>query len=201
MLLCCRVHERESERRIKSYRAAGKQQQPAHYSGQVLDTEQLGGDTLVKTRQQSGESESRTAADCDRNTATTTTPGRERGDTRGDGGDKAGDCTPATAAAAGFGSRNTFDRASQLRRSRKKSRRRSDAADTTVTPRRKSDAADATLSPSTAAEKMARSARQLSESLDQSSATNTTTVSTLSRLHEQTFTSRAEYSSNYGNLI
>ena len=199
-MLCCRVHERESERRIKSYRAAGKQQQPAHYSGQVLDTEQLGGDTLIKTRQQSGESERRTAADCDRNTATTTTPGRERGDTRGDGGDKPGDCTPA--AAAGFGSRNTFDRASQLRRSRKKSRRRSDAADTTVTPRRKSDAADATLSPSTAAaEKMARSARVLSESLDQSSATNTTTVSTLSRLHEQTFTSRAEYSSNYGNLI
>ena len=162
----------------------------------MLDTEQLRGDTVIKSKQQSGERESRTAADCDRNTATTTTPGRERGDTRGDG-DKAGDCTPAT----GFGSRNTFDRASQLRRSRKKSRRRSDAADTTVTPRRKSDAADATLSPSTAAEKMARSARQLSESLDQSSATNTTTVSTLSRLHEQTFTSRAEYSSNYGNLI
>ena len=165
----------------------------------MLDTEQLRGDTVIKSKQQSGERESRTAADCDRNTATTTTPGRERGDTRGDGGDRAGDCTPATA--AGFGSRNTFDRASQLRRSRKKSRRRSDAADTTVTPRRKSDAADATLSPSTAAEKMARSARQLSESLDQSSATNTTTVSTLSRLHEQTFTSRAEYSSNYGNLI
>ena len=169
----------------------------------MLDTEQLRGDTVIKSKQQSGERESRTAADCDRNTATTTTPGRERGDTRGDGGDKAGDCTPApaTAAPAGFGSRNTFDRASQLRRSRKKSRRRSDAADTTVTPRRKSDAADATLSPSTAAEKMARSARVLSESLDQSSATNTTTVSTLSRLHEQTFTSRAEYSSNYGNLI
>ena len=169
----------------------------------MLDTAHLGGDTLGKTRQQSGERENRTAADCDKNT----TPRKVRGDSKGDGGDKAGDCTPATAAAAGFGSRNTFDRASQLRRSRKKSRRRSDAADTTVTPRRKSDAADATLSPScalspaAAAEKMARSARQLSESLDQSSATNTTTVSAVSRLHEQTFTSRAEYSSNYGNLI
>ena len=44
---------------------------------------------------------------------------------------------------------------------------------------------------------MEEQSRVLTEALDN---TTMSTVSTLSRLHEKTF-SRAEYSSNYGNLI
>ena len=115
----------------------------------------------------------------------------------------------------GFSSRNQFDRASQLRRSRKKSRRKSDAANTSeVTSPGKLDTSRLTISSSdkenihestlpapetkTASEiVMEEQSRVLTEALDN---TATSSASTLSRLHEKTF-SRAEYSSNYGNLI
>ena len=116
----------------------------------------------------------------------------------------------------GFGSRNQFDRASQLRRSRKK-RRKSDAANTSqvLTPAvnkvvSKANTDDASspnkenmmilngsnLSKSASDIVKEEQCKVLSETLDNS------TLSRLSqRLHERTFTSRAEYSSNYGNLI
>ena len=115
----------------------------------------------------------------------------------------------------GFSSRNQFDRASQLRRSRKKSRRKSDAAnssavmspervDTTTTDSHdKENLHQSKLVPETPNTKtasdivMEEQSRVLTEALDN---TTMSTVSTLSRLHEKTF-SRAEYSSNYGNLI
>ena len=116
----------------------------------------------------------------------------------------------------GFGSRNQFDRASQLRRSRKK-RRKSDAANTSevlspagnkdVSKLNKDDASSpnkenmmvlngSNLSKSASDIVKEEQFKVLSETLDNS------TLSRLSqRLHERTFTSRAEYSSNYGNLI
>ena len=114
----------------------------------------------------------------------------------------------------GFSSRNQFDRASQLRRSRKKSRRKSDAAnssavmspekgDTTIHSHNKENLHQSKLVPETQNTKtasdivMEEQSRVLTEALDN---TTMSTVSTLSRLHEKTF-SRAEYSSNYGNLI
>ena len=114
----------------------------------------------------------------------------------------------------GFSSRNQFDRASQLRRSRKKSRRKSDAANTSgvmspektdpITPsHNKENLHQEKLIPDTPNTKtaseivMEEQSRVLTEALDN---TTMSSVSTLSRLHEKTF-SRAEYSSNYGNLI
>lgn len=113
----------------------------------------------------------------------------------------------------GFSSRNQFDRASQLRRSRKKSRRKSDAANSsavvspekadTSTTNDKENLYQSKLIPETPETKtasdivMEEQSRVLTEALDN---TTMSSVSTLSRLHEKTF-SRAEYSSNYGNLI
>ena len=113
----------------------------------------------------------------------------------------------------GFSSRNQFDRASQLRRSRKKGRRKSDAANSsavmspekaeTTNTNDKENLYQSKLIPETPDTKtasdivMEEQSRVLTEALDN---TTMSSVSTLSRLHEKTF-SRAEYSSNYGNLI
>ena len=146
-----RVYEKENERKIKSYRVPGKSvngYSSSNLSGH-LDT------SLRKGREVEEENSSQASdkpLDCDMSTIIT---------------------TPQVKVEA-FSSRNQFDRASQLRRSRKK-RRKSDAGNSTI------NSQVATVSPSR------DDSRVSSASLGQ---------------QEKMFsTSRAEYSSNYGNLI
>ena len=146
-----RVYEKENERKIKSYRVPGKSvngYSSSNLSGH-LDT------SLRKGREVEEENSSQASdkpLDCDMSTIIT---------------------TPQVKVEA-FSSRNQFDRASQLRRSRKK-RRKSDAGNSTI------NSQVSTVSPSR------DDSRVSSSSLGQ---------------QEKMFsTSRAEYSSNYGNLI
>lgn len=204
-----RVYERESERRIKSYRPAGKLSNGFtngdHYHSQTISGNN---DTLKSNKPpKHSDDENRTIDGNEtvreRSRSDVKSPEKVRDDT--DRNDK-----------GGFSSRNQFDRASQLRRSRKKSRRKSDAANSsTVMSPEKADTTTTThshdkenlhqskLVPETPNTKtasdivMEEQSRVLTEALDN---TTMSTVSTLSRLHEKTF-SRAEYSSNYGNLI
>lgn len=203
-----RVYEKESERRIKSYRTPGK---PTNgYHSQTLE---FNNETLKNTKLPTKDVEEKTrVVNDDISNENTVKVGGDSD--RNKDSDKANET-------GGFTSRNQFDRASQLRRSRKK-RRKSDAGNTSdvTSPGRrdtshldtssldkennvnassvtvsKSIASTAiTLIPKTASDIVKEECKVLSDTLDNSQ------VSVVSRLHEKTF-SRAEYSSNYGNLI
>jgi len=200
-----RVYERESERRIKSYRPAGKLgfTDGDHYHSQTLG---YNNDTL-KSNKPPGRSDDENRTIVGNETV------REHSRSDVQSPEKVRDDTDKNDKGA-FSSRNQFDRASQLRRSRKKSRRKSDAANTstvmspekadTIAPSHdKENLHQSKLTPETPETKtasdivMEEQSRVLTEALDN---TTMSSVSTLSRLHEKTF-SRAEYSSNYGNLI
>jgi len=157
-----RVYEKENERKIKSYRVPGKVVNGFSSSSNL--TARLEGDlSTVSTLRRYKEER---LGDRD---------GGERNDSQCSSSDKPVDCDSSTiiltpqVKVEAFSSRNQFDRASQLRRSRKKSRRKSDAG-----------AGQGNTSTSI-----------LSGGRDDSVAGS----------EEMFSTSRAEYSSNYGNLI
>ena len=199
------MYEKESERRIKSYRTPGK---PSNgYHSQTLE---FNNDTLKNSKQTSNGANEKIRIGNDDIVNGNTVKVGDNSDRNRDS-DKANET-------GGFTSRNQFDRASQLRRSRKK-RRKSDAgntSDVTSPGRRDTSHLDAssldqennlnitvsksiaspavTVIPKTASDIVKEECKVLSDTLDNSR------VSVVSRLHEKTF-SRAEYSSNYGNLI
>ena len=200
------MYEKESERRIKSYRTPGK---PTNgYHSQTLE---FNNDTLKNSKPIANENEKIKVGNDDIVNGNNTVKVGDTSDRNRDS-DKANET-------GGFTSRNQFDRASQLRRSRKK-RRKSDAgnmSDVTSPGRKDTSHLDAssldkennlntssvTISksvaspaviPKTASDIVKEECKILSDTLDNSR------ISVVSRLHEKTF-SRAEYSSNYGNLI
>ena len=162
-----RVYEKENERKIKSYRVPGKVVNG--FSSSNL-TAHIDRDVSIATlRKNKGEEEEEEGE----NTKEDPKPSS----------DKPIDCDRSTIISTpqvkveAFSTRNQFDRASQLRRSRKK--------------RRKSDAGGANES-------------HVSTSSQVSSLTQDCSRASSASLpqHEKMFsTSRAEYSSNYGNLI
>ena len=112
LLYChCRVYERESERRIKSYRPAGKLgfTDGDHYHSQALG---YNNDTL-KSNKPPGRSDDENRTIVGNETV------REHSRSDVQSPEKVRDDTDKNDKGA-FSSRNQFDRASQLRRSRKK---------------------------------------------------------------------------------
>ena len=149
-----RVYEKENERKIKTYRVPGKVVNGFNSSSNL--TARLEGDlTTVSSLRRHKEERL----------------GEGEGNDSKCSSDKPVDCDSSTiiltpqVKVEAFSSRNQFDRASQLRRSRKKSRRKSDAGPGNTS--------------------------SISAGRDESVLSS-----------EEVFsTSRAEYSSNYGNLI
>ena len=155
-----RVYEKENERKIKTYRVPGKVVNGFNSSSNL--TARLEGDLT-------------TVSSLRRHKEERLGEGEVEGNDSKCSSDKPVDCDSSTiiltpqVKVEAFSSRNQFDRASQLRRSRKKSRRKSDAG-----------AGQGNTSTSI-----------LSGGRDDSVAGS----------EEMFSTSRAEYSSNYGNLI
>ena len=192
-VISCRVYEEESERRIKSFRVAGRMKNGYHNYQSPLSS-QLNNDTL---KQRSIETVRHTDDSIVSNNKTVTVGDKK--DIINDGNDESRERT-------GFTSRNQFDRSSQLRRSKKK-RRKSDVGNNSsvMSPSVKKDETCDTSSSNK--ENMTLDASSVSRSCsvrdEQCSKVLSDTLdnSSVSRMHERTFTSRAEYSSNYGNLI
>ena len=151
-----RVYEKENERKIKTYRVPGKVVNGFNSSSNL--TARLEGDLT-------------TVSSLRRHKEERLGEGEGEGNDSKCSSDKPVDCDSSTiiltpqVKVEAFSSRNQFDRASQLRRSRKKSRRKSDAGPGNTS--------------------------SISAGRDESVLSS-----------EEVFsTSRAEYSSNYGNLI
>ena len=151
-----RVYEKENERKIKTYRVPGKVVNGFNSSSNL--TARLEGDLTTVSSLRRHKEERLVEGG-----------GEGEGNDSKCSSDKPVDCDSSTiiltpqVKVEAFSSRNQFDRASQLRRSRKKSRRKSDV----------------------------QGNASLSASRDES----------VLNSEEMFSTSRAEYSSNYGNLI